>query len=446
MGASTDFHTKKKISTRIAVDLIPLLPGAENGGAKLLATGLVRHLSQILPDSEFILLTSAGSHDELAILDSPNVRRLCVARRSGTRVGLPPRLSQIRIWLQESLAAILPPSVFARLKSLYRSMQHRQGLKGALDVQAIKKEIGADLLFCPLTAPFFYDPSVPTVSVIYDLQYLYYPQFFTPDSRYYRDRHFKEACRLSDRLVCISEYVRETVLANSELAPDDVVTIPIRLFNRLQRPPPQRMAAVLARMGLTESDFLLYPANSWPHKNHRMLFTAFGMYCARHPEADLKLVCTGAPDTRMGELCDAAKRMGLDARVVFPGYVQDEDFPALLESCRAVIFPSLYEGFGMPIVEAMAFGKPVMCSNVASLPEVAGDAALYFDPRKPREILSAIERIVSDSGLVDHLVRCGYDRLVTCGGPDQMAEQYLQVFRDAHDRAMLIGTRATGVE
>jgi glycosyltransferase involved in cell wall biosynthesis len=318
----------------------------------------------------------------------------------------------------------LPAPVFTGLKSAYRSVRHRQRQKGRL------KEIGADLLFCPFTAPFFYDPSVPTVSVIYDLQYLDYPEFFSSDERYFRDKCFTEACRLADRLVCISEYVRGTVLANSDLSSDRVAVIHPRLFNRLQRQEPQNTIEALKRRSLLEHNFLLYPANFWLHKNHRVLFTALGMYRARHPESELKLVCTGVPDKQMEDLRGAVQRMGLEEWIVLAGYLSDEEFAALLQSCLAVIFPSLYEGFGMPLLEAMAFGKPVLCSNVTSLPEVAGDAALYFDPRRPQEIVSAIERIATDPELVAHLVECGYRRLATFGSPEQMAQQYLHVFRE----------------
>jgi hypothetical protein len=209
-----------------------------------------------------------------------------------------------------------------------------------------------------------------------------------------------------------------------------VVTIHTRLFRRLAQASPEEAEHTLGRLGLKRDHFLLYPANFWPHKNHEMLLTAMGMYLSRHRESDLKLVCTGAPDARMECLRDFAERMGLGRRIRFPGFLPDGEFAALLQSCRAVIFPSLYEGFGMPILEAMAFGKPVLCSHATSLPEVAGDAALFFDPRRPAEIVGVIERVESDSELVSRLIERGYQRLAGFGGPADMAEQYLQVFRE----------------
>ncbi len=410
--------------SRIAVDLTPLLPGGQNGGAKLLALELVRNLSRLLPHCEFVLLTSDISHDQLSNLDSPNVRRLCV-RHQQTLAGFPissKLTSRIRIRLREWLTVSLPPPLLARVKAAYRSWRaHRRPTSGIIG------ELGVDLLFCPFTMPFFYDSAIPAVSVIYDLQYYYYPQFFNSEERVTRENNYKETCRLADRLICISEFVRETVLKNSNLLPEQVVSIPIRLFGRLKKPTLDAASEILQRQGLEKNEYLLYPANFWPHKNHPMLLTALGMFRSRYPESKLRLVCTGSPDDRMGALKEATRRMGMEPWVYFAGFLSEEEFAALLASCKALIFPSLYEGFGMPVLEAMVFGKPVLCSNPTSLPEVAGDATLYFDSKKPTDILSAIEQIIREPTLVDNLIERGYKWIATFGGAEQMTQEYLQV-------------------
>jgi glycosyltransferase involved in cell wall biosynthesis len=289
-------------------------------------------------------------------------------------------------------------------------------------------QVGIDLLFCPFTAPSFHDLSVPAVSIIHDLQYRYYPQFFSPEDHQCRMINFMEACRLSDRLICVSEYVRRTVLENSDLKSDRVCTIHTRLPNRVSEPAPQAVSSVLRRLGLRENEFFLYPANFWEHKNHRMLLTAFGMVHARNPGSNLRLVCPGALEKERRAWREAADRMGLGERIVLPGFMLDDDYAAILASCLALVFPSLFEGFGMPVLEAMAFRKPVICSNVTSLPEVAGDAALFIDPRNPRDMAEAMERMATDETLRKSLIDLGRRRLEVFGGPDTMAREYLDVF------------------
>ena len=154
------------------------------------------------------------------------------------------------------------------------------------------------------------------------------------------------------------------------------------------------------------------------------------MYRARHPESNLRLVCTGAIENDKRALQEAVYRMGQKDWIILPGFLTEGEFAAIFASCLALIFPSLYEGFGMPVLEAMALEKPVICSNVASLPEVAGDAAFYVDPRKPREIVNAIERIATDKDLRKRLIDLGRHRLAESGGPEKMAREYLNVFLD----------------
>ncbi len=426
----------------IAIDVTPILPGAENGGAKLMTVELIRHLSRIAPNDDFILLTSENSHDELAMLDAANVRRLCVVHQQVISSSMSPasaRMFRIREWLK----ARLSDRLITRLRNL-REKAARYKKPGSL-----LRRINADLLFCPFTAPTFFEPAVPVVSVIYDLQYLTYPEFFDGGDRHQRDRNFREACRLSSRLVCISDYVRGTVMKGGGVPADCVVTAHIRIPHRLSQPTMQEQLTTLARLNLSQGDFLLYSANFWLHKNHSMLLTAYGKYRSLYPQSGLKLVFTGAPSERTNFYRRAVAEMGLSDWVVFAGFLPEGEMAALMASCRAVIFPSLYEGFGMPLLEAMAYGKAVLCSNTTSLPEVANGAALFFDPRKPDEILDAIVRLENEPGLVAQLVDSGHRRVAELGGPERMAAEYLKIFNEAmqgsdHLLDFLHGTYADG--
>lgn len=443
MAAGNDGSVSLKKRVCMGIDLTPVLPGGDNGGAKLLVIELIRHLSRLAPCWQFILLTREESDAELAALDSQNVRRMCVTSGHACEPGpgASPGASPARQSLPASvrlenlahriLSRFLPLPVRIRMDQVYRrALIALSGLRLPRQKPSFLRQMGIDLLFCPFTAPFYYDPAVPMVSIVYDLQFHYLPQFFSMEDRLSRESHFRESSRLADKVVCISEHTRSTVLENSDIAPLKVVTVYIRLANRVGKPSPSTVSSVLELFGLRQNEFLFYPANFWPHKNHRMLLTAFGIYVSRHPESELKLVCPGSIEKEKNALQESVERMGLSKRVILPGYIPDEQFAALLDACLAVIFPSLFEGFGMPVLEAMAFGKPIICSNTTSLPEVAGDAAYYIDPRKPSEIADAIAHIAAGGELRARLIDLGIRRAAEFGGPEEMASEYLDVFLD----------------
>ncbi|MEE8525084.1 MAG: glycosyltransferase, partial [Thermoanaerobaculia bacterium] len=365
----------------IAVDLTALLPGGENGGAKLVATALVRQMSRLAPERRIVLLTSEPCHRELAALEGENVRRL---------------------------------EIDAEPTALGDVLRHQP----------------LSLLLCPMTAPLFADPRVPLICVVHDLQYQAYPEFFSSEERATRDRDFRRAVEVADRIVTVSEYVRHTVLDSSGLDAGRVVAIHNGLAQQLPEMAADRVDEILARHGLERGRFLLYPANFWPHKNHRMLLAAYGRFRHRRPDAAIKLVLTGADRPDPGPILDAARGMGLGDAVVYPGFVPEDELMVLMRSCLALIFPSLYEGFGMPVVEAMACGRPVLASNAASIPEVAGDAALLFDPRKPEEITAAVERLVDEPGLAAELGGKGPARARRIADSERMARAYLEVIDD----------------
>jgi glycosyltransferase involved in cell wall biosynthesis len=400
----------------VVVDLTPLAPGGENGGVKLLALELVHHFGPLAADWRFTLLTGPGSYDEFAALQSANVRCLCLAGQPGP-VG---HAHSLRRRFLHRLPGALKRPLQAAYRALVQLPRQNQLLR----------RLGADLLFCPVTQPFAIDPAIPLVCVICDLQHRYHPRFFSREQCHVRDQYFRETCRHARRIVCISEYVRGTVLANATVRPERVTVVPIALPSRLAKVSPERAEQVVARWSLRRDEFLLYPANFWPHKNHAVLLTALARFLTRNPQSRLRLVCPGHPGAGMEVARTAASELRLGERVLFPGYVAAEELAALLQTCRALVYPSLYEGFGMPILEAMAFGKPVLCSNAASLPEVAGDAALYFDPRQPQTLATAIEQIVRDTDLADRLARKGSRRVSVFGDSATMARRYLHVFRE----------------
>jgi glycosyltransferase involved in cell wall biosynthesis len=421
----------------IAVDLTPVLPGGTNGGAKIFVVELVKQLASLAPRSRFVLLTQAASHDELAFLDGKNVSRLMVrgAAEAGARR---PAMRRMADLVAKRLPQRLAHSIIYRVDRLLKRRS----------AGSLVASIGADLLFCPFTAPIYHDGRTPVVSTLYDLQYKTYPQFFSPADVIHRDRSFLEACKYASAMAAISEYSRKTALENGPLEAERIVTIPLRMAQRAAQVDPALAGDLKRRLGLEAGHYLMYPANFWRHKNHEMLLTAFGMACAQSMPPDVKLVCTGSADERQRQLAAAAAGLGLADRVVFPGFLTDAEFAALLDGCTAVVFPSLYEGFGLPVIEAMAVGKPVACSNLTSLPEVASDAALMFDPRVPTDIAQAMTRLVVDEALRERLVQVGKTRAAEFTDSRRMAEDYWRLFQHAvehaRDETLLEGLHGDG--
>jgi len=175
--------------------------------------------------------------------------------------------------------------------------------------------------------------------------------------------------------------------------------------------------------------YLFYPANFWAHKNHGILLQAFQLFRQKHPESDLKIVLTGALDDRREMLVADAKRMGLDAHVITPGFLPDREIGILYGHAKGLIFPSLYEGFGIPLLEAMQAGIPVACSNVTSLPEIGDEAVLYFNPRDASEVGQSIEALEFNEELRNELIRKGHERLLFFGDARVMAQSYASLIR-----------------
>lgn len=407
----------------VAVDLTPVLPGGENGGAKIVILELLRALAVLAPRCRFVLLTQAASHAELAELDAPNVERRLVLGQPA-----PPPRQRLVSRIARRVLPLLPGrvrTIVARVGyRLHRPMHDRPASR-------LLRDLGVDVLFCPFTAPTCAEPGIAVVSLVHDLQYRTYPQFFTPDDVAHRDRTFVAACRAATLLVAISDYTRGAILRHGDVEPSRVRTIHHRLALRGRAPDSARGAALLQRLGLRRERYFVYPANFWKHKNHEMLFTAFAVSAQRGLPADVRLVCTGAPGPRQEFLQRAAGAMNLDERIVFAGYLPGEELAALVGNSLGMVFPSLYEGFGLPVLEAMAAGVPVACSNRTALPEIAGDAAILFDPRLVDEVAAAMVALAIDPRRRAYLVRSGRERAAEFSDLGRMAQDYLDAFGDA---------------
>ena len=252
-----------------------------------------------------------------------------------------------------------------------------------------------DVLHYPLTVPV---PRFagPTVVTLHDLQHIELPGFFSRAERLYRRFAYEAAARRASAVVTPSEHARSTAADRLGIDPERVVVAPHGVDHARFTPDgpeegPER--------------FLYYPANLWPHKNHRRLIEAL----AQASDQSIELVLSGQPDGSE-ELMALAAKLGVAERVTHLGYVSHEKVPALLRRARGMVFPSLFEGFGQPPLEAMACGCAVASSVRGALGEVCAGAVLELDPLDVDSIAAAIDTLASDDALVADLGARGPER------------------------------------
>jgi glycosyltransferase involved in cell wall biosynthesis len=214
------------------------------------------------------------------------------------------------------------------------------------------------------------------------------------------------AVRRSDRVIADSQSTREDLIELLGAAPDRVDVVPLGL-GAVRREQPLSEPDVRARMDLGDRTVILALSAKRPHKNLSALIGAL----SRMPPGERPLlVLPGYPTWHEDELRARALALGVEHDVRFPAWVSAAELEGLWALARAFVFPSLYEGFGLPVLEAMARGVPVACSNTSSLPEVAGDAALLFDPRDEAAIAGALTRLLGDDALRARLRSLGFAR------------------------------------
>lgn len=248
----------------------------------------------------------------------------------------------------------------------------------------------------------------PYVLTIHDLQYLTYPEYFSALKLRYLSAMVPRSCREAAVVTVPTEYVRSTVIDRIGVAPRRVMVVPHGYEPALLRTRADE-ADVRSRYGLEGRPFVVFPAITHPHKNHRLLVD---LLAGPWADPDLRLVLLGGKGSAEQALVEAIAAAGdrVASRIVRPGRVSDADRNALIAAADALVFPSTYEGFGAPLIEAMALGTPVLCSGATCLPEVAGDAAVV--------------RPVTVDAWADALdeVRARRDELVAAG--DQRVAQF----------------------
>ena len=248
-------------------------------------------------------------------------------------------------------------------------------------------------------------PLTPCRSVvtIHDLIHLRFPEYLPSRLAYvYARSVIWSAIRRSDRILTVSEASKRDILRFFNVSAGKIEVITNAIDERFGQSPTEEEVVLVRERYQLQSPFLLYAGNIKPHKNLERLIEAFAELRRRGFDR-VKLLIIGDQVSKYPALRRAVHRCKLHTHVRFFGFVPDRTLAVLYRLADAFVFPSLYEGFGLPPLEAMASGTPVVTSNVSSLPEVAGDAAVLVDPYRPEAIADGIHRILSDDALRDQL-------------------------------------------
>src|SRR5215813_7359584 len=250
-------------------------------------------------------------------------------------------------------------------------------------------------------SPFFNAPrrhQRGLVVTIYDISFLLYPQFHTEGNRLHCFNGTLKAALYADRIIAISHQTKRDLMHYFSVPEDRirVVYLAPRHFCYPERHH-DVLKNTLDRLGIYHN-FILFVGSLEPRKNLKTLLQAYATYIKNHSGREL-LVIAGAKGWLHGEIAQLVSALGIERQVKFLGYVQESDLRVLYSATKLFVYPSLYEGFGLPPLEAMACGAPVITSNTSSLPEVVGDAAILIDPNDSGSLYQAMWRVMNDADL-----------------------------------------------
>lgn len=358
------------MSLKLCIDARPLQNAHSTRGIGVLLKNLLTGIASLSIDDEVALITLRGK-------DLPRIFK--IERRIATRrLDRPNRFN----WIADHLF-----------------------------LSKIVRQTGADIFFATdINSYLLPQPGLKIVSMAYDLIPFIFPQVMSGQPLPVRigwRMNFRKLLH-SDAVIAISEATKNDLIQLFGVDSDKITVIypgmDHALFNRANAEDATRQSQVLRRYGI-EGQYLLYVGDSeWRKNLHRVLMALAKL------DREIRLVLVGKRASGDVALQGWIRELGLEGRVVTLGFVPDEDLPPLYGAAEAFIFPSLYEGFGLPVIEAMACGCPVITSNVSSMPEIAGDAALLVDPTDVNQIALAIKKIMNGNGLKSALSEAGVKR------------------------------------
>jgi glycosyltransferase involved in cell wall biosynthesis len=313
------------------------------------------------------------------------------------------RHSEFLAYISEPGAEKWIPERF-QVRQVASNPYHRLGW----DLARLTRADRPDLIHVQYTAPML--GRVPIVVTVHDVSFLEHPEYFTVLRRSQLKYTVAQTVKRAARILTVSEFSRDAILRAYNVAPDKVRVVPnaanpdFRVIGR-----EKAQAAVRDRLGFS-APFVFSVGDLQPRKNQIGLIEAFSRLLSEYPQLKHHLVLTGKETWFTPKVRDAAWKSGFADRIHFTGFVEDSELLELYNACDCFVFPSFYEGFGLPILEAMACGRAVACSSTSAMPEVADGAGLLFNPHDAGDIMRAMADILRDTELRSRMERLGVQR------------------------------------
>lgn len=370
---------------RIGLNTLFLVPG-KMGGSEIYARSLIEAIARLAPNQEFHLFANRENAPSWNCLPA-NVAVTTCPVSGANKAG----------------------------RTLFE--QYRLG--------ALVQRLGVGLLHSLGGTMPLVPRTIKSVVTILDIIFLLFPREFQPIQRFMAARLMRRAAFRADRILTISEHSKKDIAMRFEISPAKIdVTL---LGTRSLLKDEDAVNDFFLRHQLSHP-YLFTVSSSYHHKNLARLLKVFSQLRRKRP--GLKLVVSGLAMAAHGEFLNLQRQLGLEDAVHFAGWVPEPVLRGLYERAQCFVFPSLYEGFGLPVLEAMSLGVPVACARAASLPEVGGNAVLYFDPADENNMATALDRCLSEEDLRKSLAAKGSAR-ASLFSWDQCARQTLAAYEKA---------------
>ncbi len=287
------------------------------------------------------------------------------------------------------------------------------------------ESMGCDVVHFP--TQIAYRTKVPSIYQPWDLQHCHFPQFFSQEELLLRKLRYPTFCKQA-RSVCVqTEWGKKDLIEQYRIPPEKIDVIRWgSAFEAYSNPLESEVLQAQQELALPAT-FLVYPAVTWPHKNHELILRGLAWMKQHHGTA-VDVVFTGATNSYLDTLQKLAEDLGVAQQIRFLGFVTDKQIQAIYRLATAMVFPSKFEGLGLPLLEAFRAGLPVACASATVLPEVGGDAALFFDPDSPEEFGQSVERLLNSEELRLAMIARGY-RALERYSADLAALEFVELYQ-----------------